>query len=275
MSKIVILVNTCDTYSDVWELLIRSLEEYLPSYEIPIYFNTETKNSLSFKTKLDINFINNDELRWGKRLKRCLCEINEEFVLNIFDDYLLEDRLDDFKLKEALDLLEHSENLSAVYLNSVSNRYHKNIPNFGFREIKNYTEYRVNSAPGIWRKKDLFEITHNEDTPWSWEVFGTYRSFKPRRYFLSISAIEDNIFPYNYKKGGAIYRGKWVADVVDNKIKKYNASIDTSIRGYSDNTINEKRNLSWKLNFIKLGYKTDGLKVLWHIFFYLRNKLNI
>ena len=271
MKSFAILVNTCDDYSDVWELLIRSLEEFFPECTIPIYFNTETIDNLSFNTSLEVNFINSVG-PWGKRLKTSLKEIDAEYVINIFDDYLLEARLDQRKLDEIAELLELNKFISVVYLNAVSLRYHRDIPNAGFREIKNFTEYRLNSSPSFWRKKDLLELTHNDDSPWSWEIFGTYRTFNSKKFYLSPSSVSNNIFPYAYKKGGAIYRGKWVAEVIDEKIKKYNISLDTNKRGYSNSLINEKRSFFWKLNFILSGFKTDGLKALWFLFFYLKNK---
>ena len=193
--------------------------------------------------------------------------------------------IDLFRFKDVLDsfsegqfqsktwaIEELNKFISVVYLNAVSLRYHRDIPNAGFREIKNFTEYRLNSSPSFWRKKDLLELTHNDDSPWSWEIFGTYRTFNSKKFYLSPSSVSNNIFPYAYKKGGAIYRGKWVAEVIDEKIKKYNISLDTNKRGYSNSLINEKRSFFWKLNFILSGFKTDGRKALWFLFFYLKNK---
>jgi hypothetical protein len=271
--KLAILVNTCDQYSDVWELFIRSLEEFFPECDVPIYFNTETIDSLPFRTALDVNFINSDG-PWGKRLKSCLHGINEDFVVNVFDDYLLEDRLDLQKLFDVVDLLSLNDFLSVVYLNAVSLRYHRNIPNAGFREIKNFTEYRLNSAPAVWRKKDLLKLTHDNDSPWSWEVFGTYRSFSSKQCFLSPSSTDNNIFSYDYKKGGAIYRGKWVAAVIDKKIKKYNICLDPNVRGYTDSSLYQSRPIFWKFSFVVNGFRTDGMKALWFLLFYARNKIN-
>lgn len=274
MNNIAVLINTCDSYSDVWELFIRSFEEYFPECDIPIYFNTESIKSLPFETALNVKFINNNNIPWGKRLRNALQSIDEEFVLNIFDDYLLEDKLDIIKLQNVLNIISFNEFISAVYLNAVSVRYHKNIHHAGFREIRNFTEYRVNSAPGLWRKKDLINLTCDDDTPWSWEVFGTYRSFSPKKYFLSVSSVDDNIYSYDYKKGGAIYRGKWVADVIDKKLIKYGITLNPKKRGYSEQSTYEKRSFNWKFNFIKQGIKTDGYKAVWYLFFYVRNKLN-
>jgi hypothetical protein len=274
MDNLAILVNTCDDYSDVWELFIRCLEEHCPDCKLPIYFNTETFGSLPFETSLAVKFVNS-EGAWGKRLLSSLGQIKEDFIINLFDDYLLEEPLLLAKIDQVLEILTTNSFVSAVYLNAVSLRYHRNIPKAGFREVKNYTEYRLNSAPGIWRKGDLAELTHENDSPWSWEVFGTYRTFKSSKCFLSPSSACDNIYAYQYKKGGAIYRGKWVSDVIDEKIAKYNLGLEPKERGYTDSLKNEKRSLLWKYNFIVSGFKTDGLKAFWYLIFYVRNKVGL
>ena len=269
-----IVVNTCDDYCDVWELFIRSMEEFFPKCGAPIYFNTESINVLPFKTSLNVRFVNNIG-PWGERIKSCLQQIKEEFVLNLFDDYLLDDFIDIEKLKNAKELLSSNECLSAVYLNAISLNYHLDLPNAGFREIRNFTEYRVNSAPAIWRKNDLISLTHNDDTPWSWEIFGTYRSFNSKRCFLSPSSVQNNIITYDYQNGGAIYRGKWVRSEVDEKIRKYHIKLDLAKRGIASSQDREKRSLYWKLNFLFTGFKTDGFKSLWYVYFYLRNKVGL
>lgn len=272
MKDFAIVVNTCDDYIDVWELFIRSMEEFFPTCQAPIYFNTESINILHFDTTLNVKFVNNAE-PWGKRLKLCLNQIQEEFVLNLFDDYLLDNFIDKRKIKNAKELLEMNDFLSAVYLNAISLNYHLDIQNAGFRVIKNFTEYRVNSAPAIWRKNDLIKLTHNDDTPWSWEIYGTYRSFYLKKNFLSPSSVKNNIFSYDYQNGGAIYRGKWVRSVIDEKIKKYNINLDVTKRGVASSQDKEKRTLYWTLKFLFTGFKTDGIKSLWFVYFYIRNKV--
>jgi hypothetical protein len=87
-----------------------------------------------------------------------------------------------------------------------------------------------------------------------------------------LNPIFPDIFPYNHEKGGAIYRGKWVKEIVDNKIFKYGLNINTSIRGYSDNLVYEPRSLYWKVNFFITGYRMIGLKVLKVMFNLIKSK---
>ena len=115
-------------------------------------------------------------------------------------------------------------------------------------------------------------FTGKRDSPWAWEVFGTYKTQRYAKHFFQ--PTQNKFYSFNGAQGGAIYRGKWVAEVIDEKIKKYNISLDPNIRGYTDSLSNENRAFSWKLNFIVNGFKTDRLKAFWFLFFYLRNKIN-
>jgi len=127
-------------------------------------------------------------------------------------------------------------------------------------------DYRLNSSPAIWRRKDLLGYTGVFDNPWAWEVFGTFRTIGDGKKLYCPSEKEEDIFKYNYNKGGAIYRGKWVRDVVVDKNEKYGLNVDFSERGFSIEDGHEKRSLKWKIDFILLGYKMVGLKVFSFIY---------
>ena len=134
-------------------------------------------------------------------------------------------------------------------------------------------DYRLNSSPAIWRRKDLLNYTGVFDNPWAWEVFGTFRTIGDKKKFYCPGEKEEDIYKFNSKKGGAIYRGKWVKEVVLDKAEKYKINTDFNIRGFSSDTEFEKRTISWKIDFILLGYKMVGFDVLKFIFKALKTKL--
>ena len=273
MKDYCLLVNSCDKYSDVWPLFLYALDEYFDT-DIKVYINTETINHIDYSfDKLNINFLNFNESNWGSRLKNSLNSIQEKYVINLFDDYILESEVDLTKINEFISILESMDKLAAIYLNAVSLRYHEDIDNKKLRILRDLCEYKVNSAPAIWNRKFLIELTHDLDTPWSWEVFGTYRTFRTDFKFLSVNSVTNNIFNYDFKKGGAIYRGKWVESVVSEKIKKYDLKIDLHYRGLSAESSHESRKLLWKLKFIFLGFKTNKTNALWGFYFFFLNKL--
>lgn len=261
--KLAILVNTCDAYSDVLSLFFAAFEEFASEIDINLYINAE---SLNYDYQL-ANVINNKNvsIAWGERLISSLEKINSEYVVVLYDDFILEGKLDLHGIIEALNLLDNDKFSSVVYL------VNSNLPLSGktygrFSEINNGSDYIVNSFPGVWRRRDLINYTDLRDTPWSWEVFGSLRTYNGKNCFWTLGSDHDDIYPYNYSKGGAIYRGKWVREVVEQKFDKYDLNIDSSIRGYSIDDGCEKRSFFWKLNFIFLGFKLVGFKAFIFIF---------
>lgn len=250
-----IIINSCDAYVDVLNLFFRALSEYWPNNRYPIIINTESSILLNY---------NDDEKQskqWGERLLDVLSNVDTNYVLMMFDDFILEGKVDQKKINAALNVLINDSNSAVFYLNAACVKDHDDDPLSDYRLLKDGVEYRLNSVPAIWNRTELIKYTGVMDNPWSWEVFGSYRTYDTNKNFYSASSQQKNIIKYNYLKGGAIYRGKWVKEVVEEKIEKYRLDIDLQKRGCVD--LNEKvnRSLLWKIQFIILGYKSIGFKV--------------
>jgi hypothetical protein len=262
-SEVTILVNSCDSYSDVIPVFKCAFDEYWPENKLKMVVNRESSNILSYSNSKISN------VKWGERLLDILDSIETEFVLMLFDDFILESLVDEGKVFNSLAVLRDDKNGAAFYLNAASVREHIDEPEEDYRILKKFADYKVNSVPAIWRVSYLKSITSNNDNPWGWEVFGTPRTWFTSLNFYSISSQKNNIFKYDYENGGAIYRGKWVEEVVAPKIKKYNISIDLNQRGLIKKNEPIKRNFLWKLNFIANGFATLGPLMLVLLFKHL------
>lgn len=118
---------------------------------------------------------------------------------------------------------------------------------------------------------DLRLFTGKRDSPWAWEVFGTYKTQRYAKQFFQ--PTQKKLYSFNGAQGGAIYRGKWVRDVVVDKAEKYKLDIDFSERGFASTTKLEKRPLSWKLNFVWTGFRMVGFDVFKFILGAIQKKL--
>lgn len=267
---ITILVNSCDKYSDVRKLFFAAFDEYWSENKYKIVVNTES--SVLINTTNTTNKKNKYNLKWGERLIQVINEIDSNFILMVFDDYILEDYVDEHKIKKIINILQNDPNSSVFYLNAACLNDHDDNPNIDYRLLKNNVNYRLNSVPAIWKKSELLKYTKKNDDPWSWEVFGSYRTFN-KKNFYSINSINNPIFPYNNKKGGAVYRGKWIEEVVVDKIAKYKLDIDLNVRGFIKFESNINRSLIWKIKFMSTGFKTVGFKALFFVYFSIISKL--
>lgn len=278
-NEITILVNSCDAYNDIWPLFFSAVDEYWPNH-VNIVLNTETikcEERENIKTHLLDKSKKNDS--WGFRLRETLKCIKTKYVLVLFDDFIIEDYIDEEELVRILNAMEKDSSISVVYLTKVAVEK-KNESNLFFEENKNkYVElqsnvdFRLNSAPAIWRVQELINYTGVIENPWAWEVFGSYKTFNIKEKFYCVGDNDKDVFKYNYNKGGAIYRGKWVKEVVLEKNNKYKLNIDFNIRGFSQQNEFEKRTLKWKINFLSMGYKMVGMKFIYFFINIAKRKL--
>lgn len=272
--SVTVLVNTCDAYKDVWPLFFSALKEFWPDRSYKLVVNTETidindENQGIFSH----NFVSEKGVdKWGLRLIKALEFIETEYVLVLYDDFILEDYIDVERLNRLISQMDGSKDVAVHYLTHIGLNTVLGTEVEGQSLLLDNIDYKLNSSPALWRRKDLIKYTSDNDTPWAWEVFGSYRTYKDEKKFYCPSSKDFDLYRYDYEKGGAIYRGKWVSHVVLPKNIKYNLNMDFSIRGFSAEDKLENRNFIWKMKFIVLGFRMVGLKAFIFIIRYLKAK---
>ena len=122
-------------------------------------------------------------------------------------------------------------------------------------------------------KNFLNDLLNVSDDPWSWEAFAGYKKLAQLKKILTIPKNTTIAYNYAAAKGGGVYRGKWVEEVVAKKVKKYNLQLDFSIRGLSTNTNQQKRDIYWKMKFLFKGFRMVGFKVFYFILFSIINRI--
>jgi hypothetical protein len=242
-----ILVSTCDSYHDVLNLFFESFIDNWPNCKCQIIINGEKKKYIN----RNLNIINHlsDEITWGARLLSSLNKIDNDYVIVLLDDYIIESPIDSVKLNNALSLIQNDKNISCIYL------YHESSLVMNPSEIKNYnivannSLYKINTLPSIWNRQELIKVLEKEDDPWTWEAFSMYRESAKKSLIYSVSNENNNIYNYSAKTGGAVYRGKWVKEVVIDKILKYNMPNDFTKRAYLDENEIIKRSFKYLFRY--------------------------
>jgi hypothetical protein len=259
----VILINTCDKNADVLSLLLKSLDKNWSDNPFPIMINTESSKVIKKK-------FYKKKINWGKRFLLILKSLKYKYVILLLDDYILEEKIEMNMVNKAIAEVHENTNVAAFYLNYCTGN---EIKSGDFYELKAKRNDRLNSHPAVWKRKDLIMFTEEYDTPWSWETFGSYRIYYSNKKFYSVSSKEKNIYKYDCRLGGAVYRGKWVKEVVAPMIKEYQDVVDFSQREFVKINEPSKRPLKWKITFLYLGFKTLGFRMFEYIFDYLKKKL--
>ena len=276
-----ILINSCDLYSDLWVPLLTSFEKHWKNIEsIKIIINTEKK---IFYSKLfkKLQFSNYDSPCWGSRLLNAINNIDDEFIIMLFDDFFLNKDIDNSFLEVYLNKIFSDQNIKVIYLEKITE--HPGIVNKKLIKENSYSDllihlpknmnFRLNTAPAIWRKSALKKYTKKNDTPWSWELFGSLRTIRDEGFY-SVNSKDNIISYYNNGGGGVIHRGWWAKGAP--LWIKNNLGLDVlneSYRPEENNQSVNKRSLLWKLNFIINGLRSDGIRALLLILSMYINKL--
>lgn len=265
MVNLEIIVNSCDAYEDVWLPFFYSLRENWNGVAPPVVLNTETKSfsleGLSIRRPpIVINSASSKD-DWGRRLLAALDCIVADYVLMAFDDHIVEKQIDCEEISRCVCRLERERDICAFYLINPFLPLLEAPEDSRFAEVSPHADYILNSAPAVWRKADLMRFIRPGDNPWGWEYFGSVRLHAARKRVFAPREGSSPIYSYQHALGGAIYRGKWVAPVIEPVLERYGLSLDLSLRG----TIEPRslpHSLGWKLRFLHAGVKMVGLSAL-------------
>jgi len=170
MNNFAILVITCDKYSSLWKPFFLQFQKYVPRCPYTVYLGSNNKKYHRKGVKSLISKIDSD---WSSHVLSILNQIDEEYVFIWLDDFFLTDYLD-------VQLFQHC--LDFLVLNKANHMHiSPGVPSDGLCDdpfisfFKKGAPYRV-SVSGFWNKEHLKKILLPGESPWLFEIFGSYRS---------------------------------------------------------------------------------------------------
>lgn len=272
--RCVVVVNSCDAYIDVWPLFFAAFKDRWRDCPFPVVVNTESLDVAESGLRVSSHVLRPDQRSsaWGARLLATLNDQSSEYVLMLFDDFVLEEPVDSEAVDRCLEWMDADPEISVFYLSHVPGAARPGSRYQGFEAIPRLTNYRLNSAPALWRRKHLIELTRAEDSPWIWELFGTSRTFLHRGKYFCAQPGHESIYRYNYTMGGAIYRGKWVPQVAGPLIERYRLGINMLDRGITG-AQGAPRTTVEKLRMLAQGFRASGWLALVIVWLLLLTKL--
>ncbi len=187
-----ILVSTCDSYHDVLDLFFNSFNEYWPNCKYNIIINGERRLYNNKKINLKIENHLTNEHKWGARLLKSLRSIQNEYVINLLDDYLLDSTFDILKLNNAISILQNDKDASCVYLYHLSDLEMTKSDNENFCIVSNNSLYKINTLPSIWKRTELIKI-HNLNFA-ILKPFNKKLNFHNNDLFESSSLFKNSLF---------------------------------------------------------------------------------
>ena len=261
LNNLSILVNTCDTYDDLWEPFFKLFDKFGGELKkCPIYLNTESKTF--FYDGLNIICPNkyNEPVEWGRRLRKTLSEIKTDYVLFLLDDFFLQRPANTEMISQCLTWLKKNKNVGAFNFIPIEPAQVESaiFQNFCLMPID--MMYRFNAQCCLWNKYTLYNSLLDIESPWEWEFYGNIRNKTIMRN-IELYSIKYGINePYNYGfvdytistkdnivVHSAVMRGKWDLSCIGECFKENDINIDYSIRGlYVPEAIPKKHNFIYR-----------------------------
>lgn len=208
---VTLLVNSSDGFNDCWEPYFSFLKTYWPEMDWPVLLNTETAEftNPSFDiTSSKVALGEESRLSWSECLIRAIVQVRTPIILYMQEDYFLNRKVDDAKVREAVQLMLENEEVAHIGLTKhgshgpFAKSHHK-----GFGVIPRKARYRISTQAGLWRPQSLMSYLRSPENGWMFEIYGTWRAQKDDSLFLTAS-FDEAPAPIDYVHTGII-KGQW------------------------------------------------------------------
>lgn len=209
MSKVAIIISSCDAFKECWEPMIYSLDKYWPDCEYHKYI-------ISVKESIDglrnTTFIKTgNDMGWASNIRFALDRIDSEYVIYFQEDYFLCNHVNNEEIKNHL---SHciKENVDFLKLNNdTMTRDNARIGNSIYCVNKPNIRYSINTAIGIWRKEALMRVCIPGQTGWDFE-HNIIKYLRENKIYIKSEVLYSKEIPFRgftYVKDGAIVKGMW------------------------------------------------------------------
>lgn len=243
LDKITIIVNTCDKFSDCWNIFFKLFEKYWSGCKSHIILTTyEKKYDYHGKLKIENLCAKKEyefEPAWSEILLSTLNKLSDsDIVMLMLDDFFISDYVDEDTISSCYEIMEKNNYSNITLTNHDKKRtYHKTKNPLLFK-IDSKSRYRITTSPALWRVSALKKYLIGDENPWMFELFGTIRSHKIKDTFFRVNEnmLKDSfkeVVPYFEARDGdsAIVKGKWQVGV-DKFLNKEGFNIDFTKRGF-------------------------------------------
>lgn len=181
MSKLGVLVLSCDRYSSLWNLFFTRWERFWPECPYPVYL---LSNQIECERSGVITLMTGEDLDWSSNLLSALDQIPQDNLLLMMDDAPLNATVDGLAFER---LYKRFQNEGLNYLNLKSSPAPNGIGDAEMGELLPGSLYRTALIPCIWKKGVLRNLAIQGETAWHFEILGSERSdqipnFRSMRY---------------------------------------------------------------------------------------------
>ncbi len=205
MHSCAVLVVSSDGYRDLWEPFFLLFRKYWPDCPFPVYLGTQTLEAeVDGVTTLLAGPDESPPLvaGWSGSLRRFLNQLDSENVLLMLEDFFLSKTVSTANVLQQLAALR-SLGGTVLRLNPSpppTNQAGKDYPGIG--EQHRLAPFRVSLQVSIWNRQGLLALLRDGESPWAFEIRGTFRSqAQPSGFYCT--------FDRELKYRHVVEQGRW------------------------------------------------------------------
>jgi len=214
-----IVVLSCDKYKDLWDPFFNLFFKFWPRCEFPVYLFSNTK---VYKNDRVQTILSGEDQDWSSSIKKCLKQIDSEYVWVFFDDVFLTEHVECSKISRLLSFLEsHNPNYLRFRVYPRPDKKHSDF--FGI--CGEEALYRT-SIFSIWKKQIFMNLLIDGETAWQFESESIERASKYSRFY----GVYENYLTYEH----GVERGLWIRSAYK-KLTKLGVYVDIKSRPLMSN----------------------------------------
>ena len=218
MSRLSILIVSCDNYADVWGPFFALFWKYWPDCPYPVYLGANQRTCGDPRVKM---VLTGEDRSWAESTRHMVEQVPGEYLLMLLEDFLLRKPVNTAQVEQCYQALR---NLGGGYLRlKPFPKPDRRVPGYPMiGEIEPGAPYRAALQAAIWRKEVLLSLLQDGETAWDMELIGSRRSDVLREGFY---CTWQPVLVYR----AGVTMGKWVPFAV-RICQEEGVSIDFSAR---------------------------------------------
>jgi len=173
MKDLKLVVWTHPSYSDLWPMFFGQLKKHAPFFQEQIVVIPDHDQNLPATCK---EIRNNEQDPYHKRFIESISQIEEEYVLPMFEDFILYDDVKEDNLTTIIDFLEKTDYSFVRLIRSAADGGKKVASDPDLYEIPAHNgSYLFSLQASIWKRADILKLYdfYKPITIQDSEVYGT------------------------------------------------------------------------------------------------------
>lgn len=190
-----ILILSSDHYKDLWGIFFSEFQHRWPRCTYPVYLGSNTYSEAGVENVTVI--LSGEDHDWSTSFQKILEQIQETYLLVLLEDLIIVEDVDETIVHNEFELMKKKHLHHIQFTNQMKGDSWCDGQHMC---IAKEAPYRVNVC-GFWRKETLQRLLIDGESPWNFEVMGSYRSaymdgfVRSQKYPLKlINLVEKGLF---------------------------------------------------------------------------------